>query len=126
MHNEGKPIKTGELAKLTGVAVNTLRAYEREGLIRCGRTRMGQRYFAAETVQRVQRIRELRGLKMSLPEIKAVLLDTDLIAPDLRTRRAVIQARLASIARERLKLEAEERELVLHLKMLDRASTSPA
>ncbi|HET9253365.1 MAG TPA: heavy metal-responsive transcriptional regulator [Candidatus Eisenbacteria bacterium] len=64
-------LKTGELAKLAGVGVETLRFYERRGLLaKPGRTPSGYRQYPSGDVERVRFIRRARDLGFSLAEIR--------------------------------------------------------
>jgi DNA-binding transcriptional MerR regulator len=63
-------VKIGEVAKRTGVTVDTLRYYERRGLIRvASRTNAGYRVYSDETVERIRSARRLQSLGLTLDEI---------------------------------------------------------
>jgi MerR family mercuric resistance operon transcriptional regulator len=67
-------LKTGELARQAGVNLQTIRYYERQGLLpRPARTQAGYRMFAPETVGRVRFIKRAQELGFSLREIRALL-----------------------------------------------------
>jgi len=68
-------IKIGELAKICRVSVQTLRYYDKIGLLCADRVDMdsGYRYYAPEKVRMYQMIAHLKSLDFSLPEIKAFL-----------------------------------------------------
>jgi DNA-binding transcriptional MerR regulator len=59
----------GHLAKETGVSCDTLRFYEKRGLIRAIRASNGYRRYAPETVQLINYIRTAQKLGFSLAEI---------------------------------------------------------
>jgi DNA-binding transcriptional MerR regulator len=64
-------LRSGELAKRAGVGVETLRFYERCGLIaKPGRTPSGYRQYPPDEVERVRFIRRARDLGFSLAEIR--------------------------------------------------------
>ena len=64
----------GELAKAAEVGVETIRFYEREGLIaQPPRPRAGYRRYLPETVRRVRFIRRAKDLGFSLKEIGQLL-----------------------------------------------------
>jgi MerR family copper efflux transcriptional regulator len=64
-------LRSGELAKRAGVGVETLRFYERCGLIaKPGRTPSGYRQYPQDEVERVRFIRRARNLGFSLAEIR--------------------------------------------------------
>ena len=66
-------MRIGELAQKTGVTADTLRFYEREGLVRADRWPNGYRDFPEATVGLVRMIRQAQGLGFTLSEIGALL-----------------------------------------------------
>jgi len=67
-------MKIGELAKATVTQVETIRYYEREGLLPSpGRTASNYRAYDEAHVQRLAFIRHCRCLDMSLDEIRVLL-----------------------------------------------------
>src|SRR5215208_1450138 len=70
--------KVGELARRTGLSVRALRYYDGIGLLSPSRrTEGGHRLYTAEDVVRLQRIKSLRALGLSLREIGEYLDGTD-------------------------------------------------
>lgn len=64
-------LRSGELAKRAGVGVETLRFYERCGLLpEPERTPSGYRLYPPGEVERVRFIRRARGLGFSLAEVR--------------------------------------------------------
>lgn len=64
----------GKLAKRAGVGVDTVRFYERQGLLpRPRRTNAGYRVYAAADADRVRFIRRAKALGFSLAEIAELL-----------------------------------------------------
>ena len=67
-------MKIGELAKATHCQVETIRYYEREGLLpETVRTEGNYRVYGDEHVDRLSFIRNCRGLDMTLDEIRILL-----------------------------------------------------
>jgi Cd(II)/Pb(II)-responsive transcriptional regulator len=67
-------MRIGEIAKLTGCNVQTLRYYEAEGLLAApARTSSGYRDYSNAHAERLNFIRHCRSLDMSLTEIKQLL-----------------------------------------------------
>ena len=67
-------LRTGQLAKLTGVNVETIRYYERLGLIdEPQRLKSGYRQYTEEYVSRIKFIKRAQGLGFSLQEISELL-----------------------------------------------------
>jgi DNA-binding transcriptional MerR regulator len=68
------PLRIGELARLANVNVQTLRFYERKGLLpHTSRRLSGHREYAQETVGLIRFIKWLQELSFSLREIKEML-----------------------------------------------------
>ncbi|MCQ6561803.1 MerR family transcriptional regulator [Paenibacillus mendelii] len=66
--------KVGEIAKLTGLTVRTLRFYDQIGLFSpSGQTESGHRLYSESDLSRLQQILSLKELGLSLEEIKSVL-----------------------------------------------------
>ena len=67
-------LKTGELAKRAGVNVETLRFYERKGLLpEPPRRESGYREYPEESVTRIRFIKRAQELGFSLDEIRELL-----------------------------------------------------
>jgi len=64
----------GEVAKLANVCIETLRYYERQGLVACPpRSMSNYRLYPVETVRRVQFIKRAQYLGFSLKDITELL-----------------------------------------------------
>lgn len=71
---QGEDMKIGELAKAAHTQVETIRYYEREGLLpETPRTEGNYRVYGSEHVDRLSFIRHCRGLDMTLDEIRVLL-----------------------------------------------------
>ena len=67
-------MKIGELARITGTSVETIRYYEREGLIpETSRNASNYRIYESVHAKRLSFIRNCRNLDMTLEEIRALL-----------------------------------------------------
>jgi len=67
-------MKIGELAKATGTPVETIRFYEREGVLPLtGRSEGNYRIYGASHEERLAFIRRCRSLDMALDEIRTLL-----------------------------------------------------
>ena len=67
-------MKIGELAKLTGCDIETIRYYEKSGLLpEPGRIGAGYRFYLPEHLERLQFIRHCRSLQMGLADIRVLL-----------------------------------------------------
>jgi DNA-binding transcriptional MerR regulator len=101
-----------EVARATGVSTDTLRHYEREGLLpRVGRTAAGYREYSAATVQRVLLIQRALAIGFSLADLKRVLAVRDRGGAPCRNVRELIDARLQALDRRIEELLALREEL---------------
>ena len=67
-------LSIGALAKRSGVGVETVRFYERRGLVRRpSRPRAGYRAYPEDAIGRIRFIRNAQALGFSLQEIKELL-----------------------------------------------------
>lgn len=67
-------LKIGQVARLVGVRIDTVRYYERLGLLpEAPRRASGYRMFDETTVERIKLIKQLQELGLSLQEIDAML-----------------------------------------------------
>ncbi len=67
-------MRIGRAAELAGVAIDTIRYYERLGLLpKAPRTSSGYRIYAPEAVQRLRFIKRAQAFGFSLAEIKEIL-----------------------------------------------------
>ena len=102
-------LSIGEVAKLAGVGVQTIRYYEREELIEAPpRSESGYRQYSPEAVVRIRFIRHAKELGFSLKEIKELLslrADSAASCADVRERATAkvseIEAKMQSLARMR-------------------------
>lgn len=68
------PLTIGKVAKLAGVGIETVRFYEREGLVpEPPRRESGYRQYPEETVQRLRFIRRAKDIGFTLKEISEML-----------------------------------------------------
>jgi Cd(II)/Pb(II)-responsive transcriptional regulator len=67
-------MRIGELAREAGVDVQTVRYYEREGLLEApARTSSGYRAYGPEHLERLNFVRHCRSLDMPLAEVRRLL-----------------------------------------------------
>ena len=104
-------LKTGELAKQAGVNVETLRFYEREGLLaEPPRRASGYREYPPDTVQRIRFIQRAKELGFTLREIKGLL--------ELRVDPETTCAEVKEHAAEKI---ADVKQKISDLKTIERA-----
>jgi DNA-binding transcriptional MerR regulator len=101
-----KTFRIGELAKWTHVPVDTIRYYEKLGLLAPAvRTRSGYRSFGPASAERLRFIRHAQGLGFTLEEIGELLelrLEPGGSCPEVRARPPRESARDPRGARRRL------------------------
>jgi MerR family transcriptional regulator, mercuric resistance operon regulatory protein len=74
MHDSNEPIQIGALATRTGVNIETIRYYERIGILAPpARSPEGYRRYSREDAQRLKFIRRSRELGFSLGGVRALL-----------------------------------------------------
>lgn len=100
------PMTIGQVAKAAGVGVETIRFYEREGLIpEPARRESGYREYPLETIQRLRFIRLAKKLGFTLREIHELLeLRVESGQPCGGVLR-ITQAKIADIERRILNLD---------------------
>lgn len=102
----------GELAARSGVNVQTVRYYEREGLLGGpARTGSGYRSYAPADVERLNFIRHCRSLDMPLADVKRLLelaRDKAVSCDEVNAR---VRAHLERVRAKRAALETLERQL---------------
>jgi DNA-binding transcriptional MerR regulator len=117
----------GELARATGVSTDTLRHYERKGVLsRPLRSTNGYRHYAPGAVDRVRLIRRALGVGFTLDELAVILKERDNGgAPCRRVRElaaaklAYLEARLQEMLELKDELESTLREWDLRLSVTE-------
>jgi len=108
-------LRSGELARQAGVSTDTLRHYERLGLLpKPTRTDSGYRKYPAQTLDRVLLIRRALMVGFTLPELEKILKMFDSGHAPCRQVEAMAKAKLAQVEEQLASLEA----LRDHLKLL--------
>lgn len=97
-------MQIGELSQRSGLSRDTLRFYEKRGLIRAHRRPNGYRHYPDGTVFVLDYLRTAQRLGFTLAEIEAELpalaedgITADRIAEILRVKIAAIDARIAEL-----------------------------
>src|SRR4029434_7929885 len=70
---EDRPLRSGELARLSGVSADTLRHYERKGLLKPQRASNGYREYPRHAVERMRLIRNALAIGFKLDDLERVL-----------------------------------------------------
>jgi MerR family copper efflux transcriptional regulator len=108
-------MRIGQAAERAGVNIQTLRYYERRGLLpRHARRASGYRDIADDAVRVVRFIKRAQNLGFSLDEIEELLKLRKERARERRRIRAIAQARLTQVDQKIAELQAM-REALAHL-----------
>jgi DNA-binding transcriptional MerR regulator len=122
-----RPLLIGRLATLSGVKPDTIRFYERSGLLpKPSRTANGYRLYDGAALNQVRFIRKAQSLGFSLDEIRRIM---SLRGQGKETCRCVIAMAEATLAETEAKLKELQRfrgSLVRHLTRWKRDSKSKA
>lgn len=106
-------MKISELAQTTGVTVDTLRYYEKQGLLNAPlRQENGYRAYEARDVQRVRFVRSAQTLGFSLAQIRKILPELDQGRMGRKGLEEKLNAKIAEIDARFAELRALRRELV--------------
>lgn len=112
--------RIGELSRLFGIGVDSLRYYEREGLLAPTREANGYRSYALDDLYKLSVIRDLVGLGFSVKQIKEYL-----DGQSVEKTRALIGRELAAIDAQIERLRDSRDTLVRQLNTLNGIEDSP-
>ncbi|WP_066706967.1 Cd(II)/Pb(II)-responsive transcriptional regulator [Curvibacter delicatus] len=105
-------MKIGDLSKLTQTQVETIRYYEREGLLpKPARTEGNYRIYGHGHAERLAFIRHCRGLDMTLIEIRQLLHFKDAPQENCGEVNALLDAHIGHVVARIRELRALEKEL---------------
>jgi len=104
-------LRAGELARLTGVSTDTLRHYERKGLLPVRRLPNGYRVYGTQAIERVWLIRSALALGFGLEELARVLRVRDAGGTPCQQVRQLAAQRLAELEQLITELCANRDEL---------------
>jgi DNA-binding transcriptional MerR regulator len=97
----GKALRSGELAALSGISTDTLRHYERIGVLPVPRRSDGNyRLYPAHALDRVRLIRRSLAAGFSLAKLARILKARDQGRPPCRQVRALMADKLSQLERE--------------------------
>ena len=105
-------MKIGALAEATGTPVQTIRFYEREGLVPSpARADNNYRSYQPLHIERLAFIRQCRSLDMTLDEIRALIALREAPAPDCAGVNALLDAHIGHVAQRIRELRSLEKSL---------------
>jgi len=98
MSEEQRPLRSGELARTAGTSPDTIRHYERLGLLpKPTRTANGYRQYPASALDRVLLIRRALVVGFTLPELQSILKTRDRGGAPCSEVQAMAKAKLLKI-----------------------------
>ena len=110
--NKNEAFSSGELARLAGVSSDTLRHYERKGvLMHPRRSANGYRQYPPEALQRVQLIRRALSVGFTLDELSKILKVRDQGGAPCQEVRTLAAKKLSNIETQLLDLTRLRDEL---------------
>ena len=105
-------LRIGELAKRANCQIETIRYYEREGLLRAPeRTEGNYRMYQDAHVQRLRFIRQCRSLDMALDEIRTLLGFCDAPEKNCGEVNALLDEHIGHVTRRIAELKTMEKQL---------------
>ncbi|MGH7483993.1 MAG: MerR family transcriptional regulator [Candidatus Acidiferrales bacterium] len=116
-----RPLYSGELARLAGVSPDTVRYYERSGLLpRAPRSASGYRLFPPEALNRVRVIRRALSLGLSVRDLAGVFSVRDSGGAPCRRVRKLAGEKLVELESRLRDLQSWRRELLRTIAEWDR------
>lgn len=114
-------LQIGEVARRTGLAIDTIRFYQKQRLVQpIGRSEGGFRLFDAQVIERLGFIRNAQQLGFSLDEIRELLLvQQENVQPCPHTRQ-LLGEKLAAIQSKLRELRKMEESVQSALRKCDR------
>ena len=112
----------GKVAQRTGLSVDTIRFYQKRGIVRSpARTSSGYRIFAEAEVEELQFIRKVQALGFSLKEIKdlVALRQADHACPQVR---ALIERKIKELRLKVAAMQELQKQLAQALQKCSRVS----
>ena|SRR5579883_3078863 len=102
----------GKLAKLANVNPETIRFYERQGILpHTARTLSGYRTYSPSTVDRIRFVAQAKNLGFTLNEVRDLLRLQDEAGSACLNVKMLLTEKLASVRKKRLELEALESQI---------------
>lgn len=113
-------LRSGELARLAGISPDTLRHYERRGLIPCpNRSQNGYREYSIQILERVRLIQAAISVGFTIQDLSGVLRIRDQGGAPCDQVRKLAQEKLVELERRLLEMEAMRNDLTIILKDWD-------
>lgn len=118
--------KIGEVAKLAGVGIETLRFYEKSGLVdRPSRTASGYRVYGEDILGRLAFIKKAQVLGFTLDDIRELIDHKRAGENPCREVRSKVKSRLAELDERIRQMKLYRDELAASLRKWERVGESP-
>lgn len=119
----GKAYRIGEVATELGVTVDTLRYYEKLGVLpRARRTSGGLRQYGEDVLKQVRFIHDAQALGLTLSDVRQLVGDQGRVGRDrCRKVRDLLSARLKDVDAKLAQLRSFRQTLQSHLEACDDA-----
>jgi DNA-binding transcriptional MerR regulator len=119
-------LKIGEVARRSGVAIETLRFYEKSGLLdKPARTESGYRMYTADVLERLAFIKRAQTLGFTLEEIRRVIEDARSGQSPCDEVREMVRRRLAELDERLQEMQRYRKELADTLAEWERVGHAP-
>jgi DNA-binding transcriptional MerR regulator len=119
---QDRVLKIGELAKLSGVGIETLRFYERQGLMDViTRTESGYRLYQTDALERLEFIKRAQMLGLSLAEIGEIIREKQAGNSPCAHVRSIVRRRLEEVEQRMREMKRYRKELATALAEWERA-----
>ena len=92
-----RPRRIGELANATGVSTDTLRHYERKGVLHSQRAGNGYRQYPDDALERVRMVRQGLAIGLTLDELRSIFKVFDRGGAPCQQVRSLAASKLAQI-----------------------------
>src|SRR5262245_36219185 len=113
-------LKIGEVARRAGIGVETLRFYERSGLLdRPARTEGGYRLYDADALKTLEFIRRAQALGFTLEEIKRIIAESRAGQRPCAEVRETVRRRLVELDEQMAQIRRYRNALTATLKQWD-------
>jgi DNA-binding transcriptional MerR regulator len=122
-----QPARIGRVAQETGLSIDTIRFYEKHGLLkRSPRTEGGFRLFALSDIETLKFVRKAQELGFSLHEIRELLILRSDHVPSCSHVKELLDQKLTAVEQKITEMQSLERSLKRALHHSRRAGASPA
>jgi DNA-binding transcriptional MerR regulator len=128
MHQERErcTLKIGEVAKRSGLGIETLRFYERSGVLESpSRTESGYRVYDEAVLERLAFIKQAQALGFSLNEVKRIIDDARAGTSPCAEVREMVRRRLTELDARLREMRRYRTELAKTLAEWDRLGQAP-